>query len=46
MKKAEHEDEEMRDDFYTEERVEDCFDNDEITTAEQGFMIGYIMAGG
>ena len=45
MKKAVYK-EEIKDDFYTEEMVEDCFDGDGITAEEQGFMLGYIMAGG
>jgi len=28
--------------FYSEETIEECFDNDEMSTAENSFMIGYI----
>ena len=29
-------------DIYTEEGVEECFENDEIDSREEGFMIGYL----
>lgn len=31
-------------DIYCEEKVEDFSDDDEITSAEEGFMIGYLAA--
>ena len=29
-------------DFYKEEEVEDGLENDEITSVEEGFMLGYL----
>jgi hypothetical protein len=31
-------------DIYTEEGIEDCAENDEISPSEQGFMQGYLGA--
>jgi hypothetical protein len=31
-------------DIYCEDMVEDFSDNDEITSAEEGFMVGYLAA--
>ena len=31
-------------DMYTEEGVDECFDNDEISSMEEGFMLGYLAA--
>jgi len=36
--------EELLQDIYTEQGIEVCIDNDEITDEEEGFMAGWISA--
>jgi len=36
---------EMDEDIYTEDGVEEMFDDDSLTAEEYGFMVGYIQAG-
>jgi len=47
MKKEKYEKREdvEEEDIYTEEGVEEHFDDDMISSAEEGFMIGYLCAG-
>ena len=33
---------EKEEDIYTETGIDDCFDNDEIDSREEGFMVGYL----
>lgn len=35
----------MDEDIYTQQGVEDQFDDDSLTAEELGFMVGYIQAG-
>lgn len=40
----EHIGEEITQDIYTEEGIEVCIDNDEISDEEEGFMTGWLAA--